>query len=106
VKTEEHRDTNLMTTRGIADPKAVFSTPCHAMPDGRDSNPRDYSMINPRISEGQRIFYGGLGRPKNETDRQLIAAAQDFVRSGNLCRDGSRPPNTSNDQPGSSNLNA
>jgi hypothetical protein len=29
MKTEEHRDTNLMTTWGIEDPKAVFR---YAMP--------------------------------------------------------------------------
>jgi hypothetical protein len=78
----------------------------HVRRDGRDRNARGYAMRYPRISEGQRNFYGGQGRPNDGTDLQLNAAAQDFIPSGNQRHHGSRSPNRRNNPPGSRNLSA
>jgi hypothetical protein len=62
-----------------------------------DRNTRGYAIRYPRISEGQRNFYGGQWRPNDGTDLQLNAAAQDFIPCGNRLRDGSQSPNTGTD---------
>jgi hypothetical protein len=51
----------------------------------------------PRTNRGRRSFYGGQGRPNDDNDSQLNAAAEDFIPYGNQRREKSRSPSRRND---------
>jgi hypothetical protein len=78
----------------------------HVRRDGRDRNSRGDSIRNPRLSQGQRSFYGRQGRPNDGNDSEINAAAEDFIPGGNQRRNGSRSHNENKDRFRSSNLNA
>ena len=65
--------------------------------DNGDGNPRGNPWRDSRINQGRRNSFGGQGRPDNNTDPRLSAAAHDFTPGSTLRRNDSQIQNMTHD---------
>ena len=78
----------------------------HIRRDNRDRNLRGNPLRDSRIRQGRRISFGGQGRPDNNTDSRLSAAAHDFMPGSTLRRNDSQIQKMTHDGGRIGDLNA